>query len=101
MNSEIRNPNAAIELFHFPKSRIRLPERCSQRLLVNYSGQMNRTFAVYRVPAGRVRRAKILDIQANAHQGISDGQVDDARSGFPGCAAGRPFQDFNGGYPAL
>jgi hypothetical protein len=43
--------------------------------LVNFAGQMDRAFAMYRVPAGGIRSAKILDIQADAHQGVIYRQI--------------------------
>jgi hypothetical protein len=42
---------------------------------VNFTGQMDRAFAMYRVPSGGIRGAKILDIQADAHPGIFYGQI--------------------------
>ena len=59
----------------------------SQRFLVDFSGQMNRAAATDRVPPGGVRNAKILDFQADSHEGFIHRQFNDPGSRFPGCPA--------------
>jgi len=76
-------------------------QRSSQSFLVNFAGQMDRAFAVYRIPAGGIRAAKILDFQADANQGVVYRQIYYARRSLPGCPAGCSFQNRYVGYPAV
>lgn len=78
-----------------------LGQGCSQGLLMDFAGQMDRAFAINGIPAGGIRATIILDIEADAHQCICQRQIQDAGGGLPGCPAGRPFQDVDVGYPAV
>lgn len=65
-------------------------------------GEVYGTFPVHGVPARRVRRAKKLGFQTQAHRGFFDGSPYDARRGLPGGTAGgsakdRSLQDFSVG----
>jgi len=79
----------------------RLGQGCGQGLLMDLAGQMDRAFAINGIPAGRIRAAIILDIKADAHQGVCQRQIQDAGGGLPGGPAGSPFQDFDVGYPTV
>ncbi len=62
---------------------------------MNLAGEVDRTFTVDGVPAGRVGHAQVLDLQANAYGRLFHRHSDDARGGLPGGAAGGAAKDLH------
>jgi hypothetical protein len=65
-----------------------------QCISVNFSCKMNRALAVDRIPAGRIRTAEKLYLQADTNGRLGNGQSHDTLRRLPGGTAGG--SSFNG-----
>ncbi len=56
---------------------------------MNFTGKVQRAFAMNRIPPRRISRTKILDFKTYTHDGVIHRKADNAAGSLPGSTAAR------------